>query len=179
MILRWAGTGSLLAARFGGSRFQNGSGSGEDSGCALVGNFLFGFQPVLNIATTEVGAIVPKGNTVYGRLSEAKQAGRATGSSELQLETHRHRCRRHCLSASHQRLPSKRQQRQEKCQASSRAERTSERRSGALWGMPGWEQPSVQLPERWVRLAQKGKEVKVPSETLLEFRLQQPASLPS
>ena len=37
----------------------------------------------------------------------------------------------------------------------------------------------MQLPERWVRLAQKGKEVKVPSETLLEFRLQQPASLPS
>src|SRR5271165_2258646 len=30
--------------------------------------------------------VVPKGNTVYGRLSEAKQAGRATGSSELQLE---------------------------------------------------------------------------------------------
>jgi hypothetical protein len=53
---------------------------------------------------------------------------------------------------------------------------TSERRSGALLGMPGWEQPSVQLPERWFRLAQQGKEVKVPSETLLEFRLQQPAS---
>jgi hypothetical protein len=30
--------------------------------------------------------IVPKGNTVYGRLAQAKQAGRATGSSELQLE---------------------------------------------------------------------------------------------
>jgi hypothetical protein len=30
--------------------------------------------------------IVPKGNAVYGRLSEVKQAGRATGSSELQLE---------------------------------------------------------------------------------------------
>jgi hypothetical protein len=97
VILRWAGTGSLLAARFGGSRFQNGCGSGEDSGCALVGNFLFGFQPVLNLATTEVGAIVPKGNTVYGRLSEAKQAGRVTGSSELQLETHRQRCRRHVI----------------------------------------------------------------------------------
>jgi len=30
--------------------------------------------------------VVPKGNTVYGRLAEAKQAGSATGSSELQLE---------------------------------------------------------------------------------------------
>jgi hypothetical protein len=30
--------------------------------------------------------VVPKGNTIFGRLSESKQAGRATGSSELQLE---------------------------------------------------------------------------------------------
>ena len=30
--------------------------------------------------------IAPAGNTVYGRLAEAKQAGRAAGSSNLQLE---------------------------------------------------------------------------------------------
>ena len=30
--------------------------------------------------------VVPAGNTVYGRLAEAKQAGRTTGSSSLQLE---------------------------------------------------------------------------------------------
>src|SRR6202012_1855117 len=30
--------------------------------------------------------VVPKGNTVYGQLVESKQAGRATGSSELQLQ---------------------------------------------------------------------------------------------
>ena len=35
--------GSLLAARRGVSRFQNGSSSREDAGRALVGNFLFGF----------------------------------------------------------------------------------------------------------------------------------------
>ena len=35
--------GSLLAARRGGSRFQNGTCSREDAGRALIGNFLFGF----------------------------------------------------------------------------------------------------------------------------------------
>ena len=61
--------GSLVAARCGGSRLQNGSGSGEDAGRALVGDFLFGFQPVLNIATTEVSAIEAKrfaANQRYG-----------------------------------------------------------------------------------------------------------------
>jgi len=46
-----------VASRCGGSRLQNGSGSGEDTGRALVGDFLFGFQPVLNIATAELVAI--------------------------------------------------------------------------------------------------------------------------
>ena|SRR6516165_5416240 len=41
-------TGSLVAARCGGSRLQNGSGSGEYAGGALVGNFLFGLEPVLH-----------------------------------------------------------------------------------------------------------------------------------
>ena len=50
------GAGSLLAARFGGSRFQNRSCSGEDAGRTLIGNFLFGFQPVLYVATVELRA---------------------------------------------------------------------------------------------------------------------------
>jgi hypothetical protein len=36
--------GSLEAARSGGSRLQNGSGSGEDSGRTMVGDFLFGLD---------------------------------------------------------------------------------------------------------------------------------------
>ena len=52
--------GSLVAARCGGSRLQNGSGSGEDAGRALIGDFLFGLQPVLNIATAEVRAFEAK-----------------------------------------------------------------------------------------------------------------------
>jgi hypothetical protein len=43
-----------VAARCGSSRFQEGSGSGEDAGRALVGDFLFGLEPVLNISTTKV-----------------------------------------------------------------------------------------------------------------------------
>ena len=50
------GAGSLLAARFGSSRFQNRSCSGEDTSRALIGNFLFRFQPVLYVATAELRA---------------------------------------------------------------------------------------------------------------------------
>jgi hypothetical protein len=41
-------------ARCGSSRFQNGSRSREDAGRGVVGDFLFGFQPVLNVTTAEV-----------------------------------------------------------------------------------------------------------------------------
>jgi hypothetical protein len=36
-------------AHCGSSRFQNGSRSREDAGRGVVGDFLFGFQPVLNV----------------------------------------------------------------------------------------------------------------------------------
>jgi hypothetical protein len=52
--------GSLLAACCWSSRFQNGSRSREDTGRGVVGNFLFGFQPVLNVTTAEVRAIEAK-----------------------------------------------------------------------------------------------------------------------
>jgi hypothetical protein len=42
---------SSFLARCGSSRFQNGSHSGEDTGRAVVWDFLFGFQPVLNVTT--------------------------------------------------------------------------------------------------------------------------------
>jgi hypothetical protein len=53
VIHKW-GTGRLVAARRGSSRLQNGSGSGEDAGRALVGDFLFGLEPVLNITAIEL-----------------------------------------------------------------------------------------------------------------------------
>ena len=43
-----------MAARCGGSRLQNGGGSRKDAGRALIENFLFGFQPVLYVATAEL-----------------------------------------------------------------------------------------------------------------------------
>ena len=57
MISRERKRATYLAARCGGSCFQNGSGSGKDAGRALVGDLLFSFQPVLNIAAAEVSAI--------------------------------------------------------------------------------------------------------------------------
>jgi len=51
----WANmAGSLLAARRGNSRFQNGSGGGKDVRCVVVGDFFFGFQPVLDVAPAEL-----------------------------------------------------------------------------------------------------------------------------
>src|SRR5258708_21313585 len=51
---------SLKAARCGVSRFQNGSGSGEDAARAMVWDFLFGFQPVLDVATAEFCTVEAK-----------------------------------------------------------------------------------------------------------------------
>ena len=51
---------TLLGARCGGSRLQNGSGSGEDAGRTLVGDFLFGFEPVLNVSAADVRAVEAK-----------------------------------------------------------------------------------------------------------------------
>ena len=44
---------SSLAAGRWGSRLQNGSGCGENACRALVGDFLFGLEPVLNVPTAE------------------------------------------------------------------------------------------------------------------------------
>ena len=49
-----------MAARCGGSGFQNGSGSREYAGRALVRDFSFSFQPVLNIGTTKISAVKAK-----------------------------------------------------------------------------------------------------------------------
>jgi len=40
--------------------FQNGSSSREDACGALIGNFFFGFQPVLYVATAELGTFKAK-----------------------------------------------------------------------------------------------------------------------
>lgn len=123
--------------------------------------------------------IVPKGNTVYGRLAEAKQAGRATGSSELQLELTDIVVR----GTAYPLLTSDYQ-----VKGSSSSKRSARRllggaglgaAVGAIAGNAGMGAAIGATAGAVGSVAQKGKSVNVPSETLLEFRLQQPASLPS
>jgi hypothetical protein len=123
--------------------------------------------------------VVPKGNTVYDQLTESKQAGRATGKSELQLQ----------LTSivvggtSYPLLTS-----DYEVKGSSSGKRTAKRLLGgaglgAAFGAIGGNAGKGAAIGAGVgavgSVVQKGQSVKVPSETLLEFRLQQPASLPA
>jgi hypothetical protein len=123
--------------------------------------------------------IVPKGNTVYGRLAESKQAGRATGSSELQLELTEIVVR----GTAYPLLTSDYQ-----VKGSSSGKRSAKRLLGGaglgaiiggIAGNAGMGAAIGATAGAVGAVAQKGKSVNVPSETLLEFRLQQPASLPA
>jgi hypothetical protein len=123
--------------------------------------------------------VVPKGNTVYGRLAEAKQAGRATGSSELQLELTD-------IVVGGTAYPVLTSDYEVK--GSSSGKRSAKRLLGgaglgaAIGGIAGNAGKGAAIGATVGAVgavAQKGKSVNVPSETLLEFRLQQPASLPA
>jgi len=123
--------------------------------------------------------VVPKGNTLYGRLSEAKQAGRATGSSELQLELTDivvNGTAYPLLTSDYQ------------VKGSSSGKRSAKRLVGgaglgaAVGGIAGNAGKGAAIGATAGAVgsvAQKGKSVNVPTETLLEFRLQQPAYLPA
>jgi hypothetical protein len=123
--------------------------------------------------------IVPKGNTVYGRLAESKQAGRATGSSELTLELTDivvHGTAYPLLTSDYQ------------VKGSSSSKRSAKRLLGGaglgaiiggIAGNAGMGAAIGATAGAVGSVAQKGQAVNVPSETLLEFRLQQPALLPA
>jgi hypothetical protein len=123
--------------------------------------------------------VVPKGNTVYGRLSESKQAGRATGSSELQLELTDvvvGGTAYPLLTGDYQ------------VKGSSSGKRSAKRVVGGaglgavIGGIAGNAGKGAAIGATAGAVGsvvQKGKSVNVPTETLLEFRLQQPASLPA
>ena len=123
--------------------------------------------------------LVPAGNTVYGRLATAEQAGRMAGSSELTLELTDivvHGTAYPIFSSDYQ------------VKGNSSTKRSAKRLLGGaglgaiiggIAGNAGMGAAIGVTAGAVGSVAQKGQAVQVPSETLLQFRLQQPASLPA
>jgi hypothetical protein len=123
--------------------------------------------------------IVPAGNTVYGRLAVAEQAGRATGSSNLQLEL-----TDIVVNGTAYPIYSSAYE----VKGSSSGKRSARRllggaglgaAIGAIAGNAGMGAAIGATAGAVGSVAQKGQSIQVPSETLISFRLQQPASLPA
>ena len=123
--------------------------------------------------------IVPAGNTVYGRLATAEQAGRVAGKSELTLELTDivvNGTAYPLLTSDYE------------VQGSSSGKRSAKRLLGGaglgaiiggIAGNAGMGAAIGATAGGVASVAQKGQSIQVPSETLLQFRLQQPASLPA
>jgi hypothetical protein len=124
--------------------------------------------------------VARKGADVYGRLSEAKEAGHMTGSSELQLELTRMVIDGHdypVVSSDYT------------LQGKGRGKNTAEKVGGgaalgAIIGAIAGGGKGAAIGAGVgagaggaVQVLTRGQQVKVPSETLLEFRLQQPATV--
>jgi hypothetical protein len=124
-------------------------------------------------------SIVPAGNTVYGRLAVAKQAGRATGASNLQLEL-----TDIVVDGTTYPIYSSAYE----VKGSSSGKRSARRllggaglgaAIGAIAGNAGMGAAIGATAGAVGSVAQKGQSIQVPSETLISFTLQQPASLPA
>jgi hypothetical protein len=122
--------------------------------------------------------VVPKGNTIYGRLTQAKQAGRASGSSELQLEL----TEIVVGGTAYSLLTSDYQ-----VKGGSSGKRSAKRILGGtglgaiIGGIAGDAGIGAAIGATAGlvgSIAQKGETVKIPTETLIEFRLEQPTCLP-
>ena len=126
------------------------------------------------------GAVVaPAGSRVYGRLAQAKEAGRMTGKSELQLEL-----TEIVINGTAYPIFSS----DYKVSGKSSGGRTAKRvlggaglgaLIGGVAGNAGMGAAIGAATGTTAAIVQKGEKVSIPSETLLEFRLQQPASLPA
>jgi hypothetical protein len=123
--------------------------------------------------------IVPAGGTVYGRLAVAEQAGRALGSSNLQLELSD-------IVVDGTAYPIYTGAYEVK--GSSSGKRSAKRLLGGaglgaiiggIAGNAGMGAAIGVTAGAVGSVVQKGKSVQVPSETLISFELQQPASLPA
>jgi hypothetical protein len=123
--------------------------------------------------------IAPAGNTVYGRLAEAKQAGRAAGSSNLQLELTD-------IVVDGTAYPIITSDFEVK--GSSSGKRSAKRLLGGaglgaiiggIAGNAGMGAAIGAAAGAVGSVAQKGESIQVPSETLISFTLQQKAFLPA
>ncbi len=139
------------------------------------------FHASLETDLTVNGVLVArKGTDVYGRLAEAKEAGHIAGSSELQLELTRMVIDGHdypVLSSDYT------------LQGKGRGKNTAEKVGGgaalgAIIGAIAGGGKGAAIGAGVgagaggaVQVLTRGQQVKVPSETLLEFRLQQPATV--
>jgi hypothetical protein len=123
--------------------------------------------------------VAPAGTIVYGQLVQAKRANRMIGKSELQLQlTNIVISGAACpIFSSDYQISGK-----------SSGARTTKRVLGgtglaasivAIAGNVGMGAVIGAVVRTTAAVAQKGEKVNIPSETLLEFRLQEPASLPA
>ena len=131
----------------------------------------------LNVGSTLVAR---KGTDVYGRLAEAKKSGTFTGKSELQLEL-----TRMVIDGKDYPLVSSDYTLQGKGQGASTAKKVGGVAAvGAIIGAIAGGGKGAAIGAAaggatgaGVQVLTKGEQVKVPSETVLEFRLQQPETV--
>lgn len=151
---------------------------GVDSSKNQVGDiFHASLETDLNLDDTLVAR---KGADVYGRLAQAKEAGHFAGSSELQLELTRIVIDGHdypVVSSDYT------------LQGKGRGKNTAEKVGGGaalgaiIGGIAGGGKGAAigagvgAGAGGTVQVLTRGQQVKVPSETVLEFRLQQPATV--
>jgi hypothetical protein len=151
---------------------------GVDSSKNHVGDV---FHASLETDLTVGNSVVArKGTDVYGRLAEAKEAGRVAGSAELQLEL-----TRMVIDGKDYPVVSSDYSLRGKGRGTNTAKKVG---GGAVAGAiigglaAGGKGAAIgagvgSAAGAGVQVFTRGQQVKVPSETLLEFRLQQPATV--
>lgn len=148
---------------------------GVDSSKSHVGDvFHASLETDLNVNDTVVAR---KGTDVYGRLAEAKEAGHMSGSAELQLEL-----TRIVIDGKDYPLVSSDYSLKGKGRGKNTAEKVGGGAAlGAIIGAIAGGGKGAAIGAGVgagaggaVQVLTRGQQVKVPSETLLEFRLQQP-----